>query len=344
MAIASRPLGRTGLTVTTLGFGGAPLGGFRVNVSERQGVDTLLAAYANGVRYFDTAPYYGYGRSELIFGHALRTLDRDSFVLSSKVGRWMSPKADNEEVAGWRKGGLSFKPTFDYSRDGTLRSLEQSLLRLGLNRIDIALIHDVDVWTHGTQEAADQRFKETMAGCFPALAELRSAGVIKAIGVGLNESAMSLRFVREADLDCVMLAGRYTLLEQGALDDLLPVYEQKGVSILTAGPFNSGILATGAVPGAAYNYQPAPAPIMDRVRLLEGVCRSHNVELATAALQFPLAHPSVVSMVAGGISADEVNQNAARMSARIPPAFWSELKERGLISASAPIPGHSTSA
>jgi Aldo/keto reductase family/Phage integrase family len=204
------------LTVTTLGMGGAPLGGFRFSVSERQGVDTLLAAYAEGVRYFDTAPYYGYGRSEHIYGQALRTLDRDSFVLSSKVGRWMSPKADNEDVPGWRKGGLLFKPIFDYSREGTLRSLEQSLLRLGLNRIDIVLIHDVDVWTHGTQQAADQRFKETMGGFFPALAELRAAGVIKAIGVGLNESDMSLRFVREADIDCgaqLGVAGRVPLFQ-----------------------------------------------------------------------------------------------------------------------------------
>jgi D-threo-aldose 1-dehydrogenase len=338
MAIAKRPLGRTGLTVTTLGFGGAPVGGFRFDVSERQAVDTLLAAYATGVRYFDTAPYYGYGRSELIFGQALRTLKRDSFVLSSKVGRWMSPKSDSEDVPGWRKGGLSFKPAYDYSRDGTLRSLEQTLLRLGLNRIDVVLIHDVDVWTHGTQEAADQRFKETMAGCFPALAELRRTGVIKAIGVGLNESAMSLRFVREADIDCVMLAGRYTLLEQGALDDLFPECEQKGVSILTAGPFNSGILATGAVPGAVYDYQPAPAPIMNRVRRIEDVCRRHDVDLATAALQFPLAHPCIVSMVAGGLSPGEVEQNAARMSVQIPSAFWAELKQQDLIAATAPVP------
>jgi D-threo-aldose 1-dehydrogenase len=339
MALARRPVGRTGLTVTTLGLGGAPLGGFRISVSERQGVDTLLAAYAGGVRYFDTSPYYGYGRSELIFGQALRTLDRDSFVLSTKVGRWMAAKADNEDVPGWRKGGLSFKPTFDYSRDGTLRSLEQSLLRLGLNRIDIVLIHDVDVWTHGTQEAADQRFKETMTGCFPALAELRSAGVIKAIGVGLNESAMSLRFVREADLDCVMLAGRYTLLEQGALNDLLPECERKGVSILLAGPLNSGILATGAVPDATYNYQPAPPPVMERVARLETVCRRHGVDLATAALQFPLAHPSMASIVAGAVHPDEVSQNVARMSARIPAALWAELKQQDLIAASAPVPG-----
>ncbi|MGE0716640.1 MAG: aldo/keto reductase [Alphaproteobacteria bacterium] len=339
MALARRPIGRMGQTVTTLGLGGAPLSGFRANISERQGVDTLLAAYAAGVRYFDTAPYYGYGRSELIFGQALRTLDRDSFVVSTKVGRRLSPKADDDAVPGWRRGGLPFKPTFDYGREGTLRSLEQSLLRLGLNRIDIVLIHDVDVWTHGTQEAADQRFRETMAGCFPALAELRAAGVIKAIGVGLNESDMSLRFVREADLDCVMLAGRYTLLEQGALDDLLPECERKGVSILLAGPLNSGILATGAVPGATYNYQPAPPPIMERVGRLEAACRRHGVELATAALQFPLAHPCVKSIVAGAVHPGEVNQNVARMSAPIPPALWAELKQENLIAASAPVPG-----
>jgi D-threo-aldose 1-dehydrogenase len=341
MAVEKRPIGRTGHTVTTLGFGGAPLGGFRTSVSERQGVDTVLAAYAQGVRYFDTAPLYGYGRSEHIYGQALRTLDRDSLVISTKVGRWMSPKSDNEDVPGWRKGGLSFKPTFDYSREGTLRSLEQSFLRLGLNRIDIVLIHDVDIWTHGTQEVVDQRFKEAMSGCFPALAELRSAGVIKAIGVGLNESAMSLRFVREADIDCVMLAGRYTLLEQGALNDLLPVCEEKDVSILLAAPLNTGILATGAVPGATYNYQPAPEPIMEHVRRLEAVCRRHGVELAAAALQFPLGHPSVASIVAGSMSADEVNENAARMAASISPAFWSDLKEQELLPAAAPVPARS---
>jgi D-threo-aldose 1-dehydrogenase len=210
---------------------------------------------------------------------------------------------------------------------------------LGLNRIDIALIHDVDVWTHGTQEAADQRFKETMAGCFPPLAELRSAGVIKAIGVGLNESAMSLRFVREADIDCVMLAGRYTLLEQGALNDLLPVCEHKGVSILLAGPLNSGILATGAAPGATYNYQPAPPPVMERVSRLEAVCRRHGVDLVTAALQFPLAHPSIASIVAGAIDPEKVRQNATRMSVRIPAALWAELKQQDLVAASAPVPG-----
>jgi D-threo-aldose 1-dehydrogenase len=338
MPFVTKSIGRTELKATALGFGGAPIGGFRFKISDRQAADTVLAAYDAGVRYFDTAPYYGYGRSEHVFGQALRTLDRSSFVLSTKVGRCLSPKSDDETVPGWREGGLPFKPTYDYSRDGTLRSLEHSLLRMGLNRIDIALIHDVDVWTHGSREAADQRFKETMAGCYPALAELRRAGVVKAIGVGVNESDVALRFAREADLDCIMLAGRYTLLEQGALGDLLPACAAKGISILLAGPLNSGILATGAVPNATYDYQPAPAPVMERVRRLETTCRAHGVDLATAALQFPLAHPSIVSIVAGSIHPDEVRENAARLAAPIPARLWADLKAQGLIDAAAPVP------
>ena len=228
-------------------------------MSDEQGAETVRAGYDAGLRYFDTSPLYGYGRSELLYGFALRSQPRDSFVLSTKVGRWMTPLREGEAVDGWRSGGLPFKATFDYSRDGTLRSLEQSLLRLGMARIDVALIHDVDVWTHGSQAEADRRFKEAMAGCYPALVELRRAGVIRAIGVGLNETAMGARFAREADIDCVMLAHRYTLLEQGALDELLPLCEKKGMSILLAAPLNTGILAIGAREGATYDYKPAPA-------------------------------------------------------------------------------------
>ena len=239
-------------------------------------------------------------------------------------------------MEGWRAGGLPFKATFDYSRDGTLRSLEQSLLRLGLPRIDIALIHDADVATHGSQPEADRRFAEAMAGSYPALVELRRAGVIKAIGVGLNETAMSLRFAREADLDCIMLAGRYTLLEQGALDELLPLCEKKNMSILLAAPLNSGILATGARAGASYDYQPAPAPILEKVRRIEAVCERHGVALAAAALQFPLHHPAVASVVTGMRSAEEAMANLAHCRAPIPPVFWDELKTLGLIDRNAP--------
>ena len=326
------------MQTSALGLGGAPIGGFRFALSEQQGADTVSAGYEAGLRYFDTSPYYGYGRSELLYGHALRSRPRDSFVLSTKVGRWMAPIGEGETVAGWRSGGLPFKPTFDYSRDGTLRSIEQSLLRLGMSRIDVVLIHDVDVVSQGSQAEADRRFAETMAGCYPALVELRRAGVIRAIGTGLNETAMTLRFAREADLDCVMLAGRYTLLEQGALDELLPLCERKGMSMLLAAPFNSGILAVGASAGATYDYKPALPPVLDKVRRIEAVCRRHGVELPTAALQFPLGHPRLASIVAGATKPDEVRQNVARMAVPIPADLWRELKHEGLLAQAAPVP------
>jgi D-threo-aldose 1-dehydrogenase len=338
-AFERRRVGGTSVLVSALGFGGAPIGGFRFGLSDQQGAEALSAAFAGGIRYFDTSPYYGYGRSELIFGYALRPHPRDGYVLSSKVGRVMSPLAPGEVVEGWRSGGLSFKAAFDYSREGTLRSLEQSFLRLGLPSIDIALIHDADVHTHGSQAEADRRFAEAMAGSYPALVELRRAGVIKAIGVGLNETAMSLRFAREADLDCIMLAGRYTLLEQGALDELLPLCERKNMSILLAAPLNSGILATGARAGATYDYKPAPREILDKVGRIEDVCRRHQVDLTTAALQFPLAHPRLACVVAGALTAGEVRENIARMGTRIPADFWRELQHENLLPAAAPVPG-----
>jgi len=336
--VALRQLGKTAVKTSALGLGGAPIGGFRFALSDEQGAETVRAGYAAGLRYFDTSPYYGYGRSELLYGFALRSQPRDSFVLSTKVGRWMTPLREGEAVDGWRSGGLPFKATFDYSRDGALRSLEQSLLRLGMARIDIALIHDVDVWTHGSQAEADRRFKETMAGCYPALVELRRAGVIRAIGVGLNETAMGARFAREADIDCVMLAHRYTLLEQGALDELLPLCEKKGMSILLAAPLNTGILAIGAREGATYDYKPAPAAILEKVRRIEAVCRRPKVELAAAALQFPLAHPRLASIVAGAIKPSEVRENVVRMSAPIPRDLWQELKHEKLLAEAAPVP------
>lgn len=337
-ALALRQLGSTAVKTSALGLGGAPIGGFRYTLSEDQGAATIAAGYEEGLRYFDTSPYYGYGRSELLYGHALRSRPRDSFVLSTKVGRWMAPLGAGETVAGWRSGGLPFKPTFDYSRNGTLRSIEQSLLRLGMTRIDVVLIHDVDVISQGSQAEADRRFAETMAGCYPALVELRRAGVIRAIGTGLNETAMTLRFAREADLDCVMLAGRYTLLEQGALDDLLPLCDKKGMSMLLAAPFNSGILAMGARDGATYDYKPAPPPVLDKVRRIEAVCTRHGVELPTAALQFPLAHQRLASIVAGATKPSEVRENVARMARPIPADLWQELKHEGLLAEAAPVP------
>ena len=338
-AFALRQLGRTAVKTSALGLGGAPIGGLRYTLSDQQGADTIRAASDAGLAYFDTSPYYGYGRSELLFGSVLRSRPRDTFTLSTKVGRWMTALAEGEAPPpGWRSGGLPFKATFDYSRDGTLRSREQSTLRLGIPRFDVALIHDADVSSHGSQAEADRRFKEAMGGCYPALVELRRAGVVRAIGVGLNETAMSLRFAQEADIDCVMVAGRYTLLEQGALDELLPLCEKKGMSMLLAAPFNSGILASGPGGTGTYDYKPPPATVTDKVRRIEAVCRRHGIELQTAALQFPLAHPRIASVVAGATRPEEVLQNIARMSVPIPADLWRELKHEKLLAEAAPVP------
>ena len=300
---------------------------------------TIEAGYDAGLTLFDTSPYYGYGRSEHRFGQVLRQQPRDSFVLSTKVGRWLQPlRPDAAPPADWRPGGLPFVPTFDYSRDGVMRSLEQSHMRLGLAAIDIAFIHDVDVFTHGSYAAADRRFAEAMDGAYPALDALRRSGEIGAIGVGLNESEWCQRFVEAADLDCILLAGRYTLLEQGALDALLPLCEQKGVGVIIGGPYNSGILAVGPVAGAKYDYADAPAPIVERVRAIAAVCARHDVPLPAAALQFPLAHPAVAAVIPGAVSAVELAHNIALLQHPIPAALWAELKHEGLLPAAAPTP------
>ena len=333
-----RPLGRNKLSVTALGFGAAPIGGFRATIPEIQAIETVAAAQQGGVNFFDTSPFYGYGRSELRVGAALRHLPRDSLVLSSKIGRWMRPIRPGEKIEGLRPHGLSFAPVFDYSYDGVRRSLEQSLLRLGMDRIDILFIHDVDFWTIGDRDVLEQRFKDTMNGAHRALAELRADGTIGAFGVGLNEADMSARFVRAGDFDCVLLAGRYTLLEQGALDDFLPLCEERGVSVVLGGPFNSGILAVGGKPGAKYDYQDAPPAILERARKIETICRRHGVALPAAALQFPLAHPAICSVIPGALSPQEVRDNLGHMRAPIPAALWAELRHEDLLDLRAPIP------
>ena len=318
-----------------IGFGGAPIGGFRFALTDEEATGVARAAADAGVRYFDTSPYYGYGRSELVMGAALRGVPRESFVISTKVGRVMAPMRPGETVEKWRPGGLPFKARFDYSRDGALRSLEQSHLRLGLATIDIALIHDCDVFTHGDPEPF---YREALAGAWPALAELKRQGVIRATGVGLNEVEASLRFLRDTDIDLIMLAGRYTLLDQSGLDELLPLAQAKGVGILLAAPFNSGILATGSSHPASYDYAAAKPEIVERVRRIEAVCARHGVALQAAALQFPLAHPALRAVVPGATKPAEVRQNVAWMNAPIPAAFWQELRSERLIRADAPVP------
>jgi len=332
---AKRRLGKSDLHVTVLGLGGAPLGDFYARLPEETALATVAAAYHRGIRLFDTAPLYGNGLSEHRFGHVLRHLPHD-FVLCTKVGRHLLPEAPGKIDRSGFAGGLNMRCVVDYSYDGTMRAVDQCFQRLGIERIDVLHIHDVDVWTHG--DAYEQRYREALAGAYRALHKLRAEGVVGAIGVGVNETAPLMRFAAHGDFDCFMLAGRYTLLEHGALDDLLPLCVEKGIGILTAGPYNSGILASGAVAGAKYNYKDAPPEIMDRVARIEAVCRRHDVKLPAAALQFPLGHPAVVAMVPGAVTPAEVERNIALMATPIPADLWAELKHEGLLRRDAPTP------
>ena len=335
---ARRRLGRTALSVTQFGFGTAPLAGFRTTIPERDAVETVEAAYDSGVRLFDSSPYYGYGRAELRMGAALRDRPRDDLVVSTKIGRWMTPVPRGQTIEGMRRGGINHYPTFDYSYDGVHRSLEQSLLRLGMDRVDIVLVHDVDFWTTGDKLVLEDRFADVMNGAYRALSDLRSQGVIGAIGVGLNEAEISARFVRAGDFDCVLLAGRYTLLEQKSLDDFMPLCEKRGVSVILGGPLNSGVLATGARQGAKYDYNDAPAWVLNRVARIEAVCARHDTPIAAAALQFPLAHPAMAAIIPGAVSRAEIQGNFALLRRPIPTALWEELRSLGLIDARAPVP------
>lgn len=335
---SARYIGRTGLKVGVLGLGGAPLGDLYERIPEERARETLETAYRRGIRLFDTAPLYGHGLSEHRFGHVLRNKPRADLAISTKVGRWLRPERSERVDRGQFAGGLNFQPVYDYSYDGTMRALEQSYQRLGMDRIDIALIHDVDIWTHGSAEAYDRRFREAMDGAYRALDELRRTGVVKAIGVGINEVAPCVRFAREGSFDCFLLAGRYTLLEQNGLDDLFLLAKRQGFSLLLGGPFNSGILATGATPGAKYNYKPAPTAIIERVARIETICERHEVPLAAAAIQFPLGHPDIASIIPGAVSASEVERNADYIDLPIPKSLWEELKAEKLLASDAPVP------
>jgi D-threo-aldose 1-dehydrogenase len=316
------------------------MGGFRAKISDAEAMAFTDAAYDGGVRYFDTSPFYGYGRSELRMGAALREKPREDFVLSTKIGRILHAlKPGEKKPADFRDNGLpGFAPVFDYTYDGVMRSLEHSHLRLGLAKIDIALVHDVDFWTTKDREVLNQRFKTVMDSGFKALDELRKAGVIGAIGVGINESDTSLRFIQAGDFDCMLLAGRYTLLEQGGLKEFLPECVKRNVSVILGGPYNSGILTGGVKPGATHDYAAAPANLIEKAQKIEAICRRHGVELGAAAMQFPLFHPALCSVIPGALSVGEVKQNVERMGVKIPSDLWSELKREKLLDLAAPTP------
>lgn len=333
-----RRLGKAGVEVTIMGFGGAPLGNLFQALSEADSLATVRACYDAGIRYFDTAPLYGYGLGEHRLGEALRGRDRDTFVLSTKIGRLLRPGDPRTLDHGPFRDALPFAEVYDYSYDGVMRSVEDSLQRLGMHRIDILLAHDLDVWTHRSESARQQRVGEFMAGGYKAMARLREQGAVRAIGAGLNETAACQDLAERGDFDCFLLAGRYTLLEQAPIDEFLPLCEQRRIALIIGGVYNTGILATGAVEGAYFQYAPAPPEIMERVRKIEAVCARHRVRLPTAALQFPLGHPAVATVIPGTRAPSEVAQNLEIFAPTVPADFWAELKQQGLLRKDAPTP------
>lgn len=326
------PLGDTDLNVTRLGFGSAPIGGLYQAVTAEQARGAVDAAWESGVRFFDTAPMYGLGESETLLGGSLRAHSRDDYVLATKVGRLvrhtdgLGPTRRQDTESIW-KGVTDLDLVFDFSYDGAMRSLEESLGRLGIDRVDIVHIHDPD-------DAPD----EALQGARKALVKLREEGVIRAVGAGMNQSQMLCRFAREGGFDCFLVAGRYTLLDQSALDDLLPTCLERRVSIIAGGVFNSGILAAPYDPEPKYDYARAGPDIVARARRIDAICRAHQVPLKAAAMQFSCGHPAVASVVVGSRSAAEATENAALFSMPIPADLWAELKADGLLRDDAPTP------
>jgi D-threo-aldose 1-dehydrogenase len=328
-----------------MGFGGAPLGNLYKKVEESDAQVALSAAYDCGVRYFDTAPQYGLGRSETRLGAAIDRFGRENIQLSTKIGRLLLDCEPHEVTPEAFVDVPQKRIVFDYTYDGVMRSYDASKKRLGVDNVDILLVHDLCAFSHGSQEISDAKVHELFdGGGYRALSELRASGEVAAIGAGVNEWQVCEKLLSLGDFDAFLLAGRYTLLEQEALDSFLPLCEKRDVGIILGGPYNSGILATGAVPGAKYNYDVAPDHIMERVAKIEAVCAAHGTPLIAAALQFVLGHPCVKTVVPGAVSAAEVEANAALMDRQIPAGLWSDLRSEGLIRSNAPLPSELTDA
>lgn len=319
-------LGRSGLELTRLGLGTAPLGGLFSAVSDDDADATIARAWSLGVRYFDTAPLYGFGLAEQRLGQFLRGQPRDSYVISTKVGRLLRAEAAPADDPHY-KGTPRLRPQFDFSHDGVLRSVEESLVRLGLDRIDVLLVHD-----------PDDHYDAAVSGAFRALQRLREDGTVGAIGAGMNQSEMLARFAADVPVDCFLLAGRYTLLDQGALSTLLPLCQAQSIGIILGGIYNSGILADpyGA---AKFNYEDADPALIARARALDALCKDHGTELKAAAIQFGLAHPAVTVALQGARSPAEAADNVAMATHAVPRSFWQELRARKLVDPQAPLPG-----
>jgi D-threo-aldose 1-dehydrogenase len=318
-----------------MGFGSAPLGNYLRPLSEDDCDRTLSAAWDSGMRYFDTAPFYGLGLSEVRVGRLLAKRPRKDYVLSTKVGRVLNPCAADEVNGYFFVQTPQVRFEYDYSYDGVMRSFEESLVRIGVDSVDILYAHDICAYAHGGREGSEARIRELMdTGGWRALAELRDGGTVKAIGAGVNEWEPCARLLELADPDLFLLAGRYTLLEQVPIDTLFPECAKRGVGIIAGGPYNSGILAGGTT----YNYADAPADVVTRAKAIDEVCRSHRVHLPAAALQFILANPLVVSVIPGGQNVKETQHNASVVEEPIPVALWRDLKDRNLLHPRAPTP------
>ena len=319
-----------------IGYGTSGLGNLYEVIPDAVADATLAEAWQAGFRYFDTSPFYGFGLSELRVGRFLRSVPRESFILSTKVGRYMTPpRGEPVDKLHWA-GPLELRPVFDYSYDGIMHSIEQSIIRLGFERIDIFLIHDVDRWTHGKE--FPRRFAAAMEGAYRALDELRRHGHVKAIGVGINEADVAAEFIRAGNFDCIMLAGRYTLLDQSALDVFLPLAQSRGVDVFMAGIFNSGVLAKPNAKGVTYDYAVASDEIVGRAKRIAAICGEFDVPLQAAAIQFPRGHSAVKTVVLGMSKPERIRQNLDWFSMKIPPTLWNWLKEEQLIRDDAPLP------
>ena len=337
--IQKKVLGKTGVEVTEIGFGCAPIGDLFTAVSAEKVNKTLETAWSTGIRYFDTAPYYGHGKSEHRLGEFLRSKNKDQFIVSTKVGRVLEPtgRSPTPESDIWINPS-PYRIKFDYTYDGIMRSYEDSLQRLALGYVDLLLIHDLDTQYHQTEERVTALMYEMASSGWRAIEELKSCGAIKGIGAGINYSGLIPRFLDLMDLDFFLVAGDYNLLDQNVLDEEFPRCNETGVKIVVGALFASGILATGVNPNATYRYEPPPLEIINKVIKIEKLCKDYNINLATAALQFPLAHPLVIAEIPGANDPHFVTENAKKLAIPIPSEFWSQLKKENLLREDAPIP------
>jgi D-threo-aldose 1-dehydrogenase len=337
----TRQLGRTTVSLPQFGFGGAGLGNLFDDIEEATADETLAAAWDEGVRYYDTSPWYGRGLSEHRFGRALFRKPRDEFIISTKVGRLFSAPKDIDAFAASERAwsyGLDFEHRHDYTYDGVMRSFEDSVQRLRLNRIDLLIIHDLDSLVLGSERLVEAHLTQLATGGIRALQDLKAAGKIKAIGAGVNQTGTIGKFLEVLDLDFFLVALPYTLAQQPVLDAEFPLCEKRGVGVIVGAVFASGILATGAVPGAKINYREPTAEEADRIRRIEAVCKQFETPLAAAALQFTLHHPAVASIIPGAIHPAQVKNNIALFRHETPVELWSELKTQGLLHEDAPTP------